>query len=271
MVSIKYGKKQKFTMDGYLDSNLNIIITKAIPNHWDNVGIMFGREGVGKTSLAVQICVRLDRKFSVKNIVFSPGQFSEAIDNATPGTAILWDEAITGANISNHANSTSIAIISKLTMIRKKQLHIILCFPYLYMMNKYFISRCLWSIYVYAKGFDDRGYARYFNSERTERVYNLMKEKFRYDYMAALRVIKSNFHFKFPKNFCVDKDIYEDKKDSASKLDEKNSKEELDIRDFQIMQRIKDHSDLSIERLQLIFGKSNNWFYRQRNKHTTLT
>jgi len=154
----------EFTMDGYLYSNLQKIVTKAIPNKWDNVGIMFGREGVGKSSLSTQVCKTLDPNFGVHNIVFTPKQFSDAIDNAKPGTAILWDEAITGANISNHANSTSIAIISKLTMIRKKQLHIILCFPYLYMLNKYFISRCLWSIHVYAKDFDDRGYALFYTN-----------------------------------------------------------------------------------------------------------
>jgi len=258
-------------MDGYLHSNLMKIVTKAIPNKWDNVGILFGREGVGKSSLATQVCKTLDENFDVHNIVFSPQQFSEAIDNAKPGTAILWDEAITGANISNHANSTSIAIISKLTMIRKKQLHILLCFPYLYMLNKYFISRCLWSIHVYAKDFDDRGYGLFYSSDNTERLYNLMKEKYRYDYMRALKEVKTDFYFKFPNKFCATETDYEKKKDDASKLNEKNSKEELDTRDFNIMNRLIDLTELSQDKIQKLFGKGNNWLLRRKNKLPTTT
>lgn len=261
MVSINNGE---FWIDGYLEKNLKNIEEKAIPNNWDNVGIIFSREGSGKSTLATQICKRLYPNFSNANIVFSPDEFSNAIDNAAPGTAILWDEAITGANINDHAKSLNQKIISKLTMVRKKQLHIILCFPYLYMMNKYFVSRCLWSIYAFAKDFDDRGHARFYNSLATEKLYNLMKTKYKYDYMGALREMKGNFYFKFSKKFCVDIKEYENKKDEASRLADKNSKSQKRKTDIQIITRINDLEQIPIERLCKYFGTSSSSYYREK-------
>ncbi len=213
-------------MDGYLDNNMQTIVTKAIPNNWDNCGVIFGREGSAKSTLATQICKRLDPSFNVDRVVFTPETFIKAIDDAQPGQAIQYDEAINSSSSSTHASGVSVAIVRKLTMVRKKKLHIILCFPYLYMLQKYYISRCLWSIYTYAKDFDDRGYGRFYNSVNTERLYDLMKMKHKFDYMGAIREMKANFHFKFPRNFCVDELEYEIKKDAAS-IEDPNKKKNI--------------------------------------------
>lgn len=231
MVLLKY-KEKEFSIDGYLNSNLDLILNEAIPYNWDCFGIIFGREGTGKTTLATQICYKLDPNFSVKNIVWTPKQFEQAIDNAEDESSILWDEAITGARANQHGEDISKTIISKLTMIRKKKLKIIICFPYLYMLNKYFVSRCLFSIYCYAKGFGDRGYAKAYNSRRSEILYNLMKEKYRYDYAGAFKEAKYNYRFRFTKKFCADEEEYDLLKTKYSRLgnDEKKDKEELYIK-----------------------------------------
>lgn len=219
MVMLTYKPTGKqFSLDGYLYANNEIIKKKAIPKNWDCFAIIHGREGSGKTTLATQICYHLDPNFSVKNIVWTVEQFDKAIDEAEDESAILWDEAITGARANQHADEISQRIISKLTMIRKKKLKIIICFPYLYMLNKYFVSRCLFSIYVYAKGFSKRGYAYWYGSRKTEILYNLMKEKYRYDYLGAIREAKKNFYFRFTGMFCADEDEYNDLKTKYSKL-----------------------------------------------------
>jgi DNA-directed RNA polymerase specialized sigma subunit len=222
MVILTYKPTNKeFSMDGYLNSNLDLILSKAIPNYWDCFGIIFGREGAGKTTIATQICYRLDPNFTVKNIVWTTQQMSKAIDETKDESSILWDEAITGAKSSQHAEEISQLLISKLTMIRKKRLKIIICFPYLYMLNKYFVSRCLFSIYVYAKGFTDRGYAKAYNSRNSEKLYNLMKEKYKYDYAGAFREARHDFHFRFTSMFCCDEAEYDRLKSKYSKLEEK--------------------------------------------------
>lgn len=210
-------KGKKFWIHDYWNNNLNNVLTKAIPNKWDCFGIIFGREGVGKTTLGTQGSYKLSSNFNVDYIVFNPEQFEDIIEKAKPESSILWDEAITGADVKLHANAISISIISKLTQIRKKQLKILICFPYLYMLNKYFISRCMFSVYVYAKGFNKRGYGYFYNSRETEILYNLMKEKHKYDYQRAIEVAKRSFHFKFGKTFCANVEEYEIKKDESRK------------------------------------------------------
>lgn len=230
MATLNYNGKD-FFMDNYLYKNNDIILKKAIPKNWDCFGIIHGREGSGKTTLATQICYQLDPKFSVEKIVWTIEQFDQAIDNAEDESAILWDEAITGARANQHADSISQKIISKLTMIRKKKLKIIICFPYLYMLNKYFVSRCLFSIYVYAKGFSKRGYAFWYGSRKTEILYNFMKEKYRYDYLSAFKEARKNFYFKFTSVFCADEKEYDLLKTKYSRLgnEEKTDKYEIEV------------------------------------------
>jgi len=212
--------KYKFRMDGYFKSNMDIILNEAIPNNWDAVFVIFGKEGTGKTTLACQGALYSDHKFSIKTCEFNTEQFGHVIDTCDPESSILWDEAITGAMSVAHANKVSQTIISKLTQIRKKRLKLFLCFPYLWMLNKYFVSRCVASFYVYSKGFEDRGYAFAYNQKQTEYLYSLMKEKYRLQPLKAINKAPKSYHFKFPDVFCMDKDAYDCKKESSRVMDE---------------------------------------------------
>ena len=129
----------KYYMDGYLQSNLDDIKNTAIPNKWDSLLILFGREGSGKSTLGTQIGIYLDNNFNNDDIVFKPTDFITTINEAMPESAILWDEAITGADVAKFADKISNMIISQLTQIRKKKLMIIICFPYLWKLNRYFV------------------------------------------------------------------------------------------------------------------------------------
>jgi hypothetical protein len=41
----------------------------------------------------------------LEQVVFTPQQFNKAIDEAKIGSAIVWDEAITGADAESHAKT----------------------------------------------------------------------------------------------------------------------------------------------------------------------
>jgi len=213
--------------DGYLKSNLNIIKEEAIPNKWDCVMILFGREGCGKTTLGTQICKYLDERFNLVHTVFTPEQFTEAVEKAEPESAILWDEAITGANISTHASKISVQIVSQLTQIRKKKLMLFLCFPYLNLLNKYFILRCIGGIYIYAKTFTERGHAYFYDHKKLAYLYGFMKEKYRYYPNGAIGFCPKNFYFKFSSCFCLPEKEYDFKKEESRKslitIDEKGA------------------------------------------------
>ena len=210
-------KGQDTWMDRFLQSNLDIINHEAIPNKWDCVFILFGREGCSKTTLGTQCCTYLDKDFGIDHTVFTPDQFINAIENAKPESSILWDEAITGANVSSHATKISVLIISQLTQIRKKKLKIFLCFPYLNLLNKYFILRCIGGVYIYAKSFTKRGFAKFYDHKNLAYLYGLMKEKYRYYPNAAINSVGCNFDFQFSKCFCLDENDYDLKKETSRK------------------------------------------------------
>jgi len=178
-----------------------------------------GREGAGKTTLATQIALFLDEDFSLRHTVFTPEQFEAVIESCPEESAILWDEAVTGAQSTQSATTISIAIVSRLTQIRKKKLKIILCHPYFWLLNKYFISRCIGGFYVYANGFDDRGYGYAYNTDQIEYLFSLMKEKYRLAPRSAINIAHKSFRFRFPGKFCLNEKEYDTKKELARKGD----------------------------------------------------
>ncbi len=207
---------QKYHINKHLKANYDLILNKAIPNKWDSIGVVFGREGSGKTTFASQGAYYLNKEhISLKNMTFRPEQFVNETNNAVEEESIIWDEAITGANVSAHASEVSQSVVSQITQIRKKKLKIFINFPYLWMLNKYFIARCLFSVYVYAKNFDDRGYFKFYNSNKTEILYTLMKEKYRYNPKRALYVVKPDFEGTFNDFFPFDEKAYDEKKENS--------------------------------------------------------
>lgn len=208
-------KKYKFYMDKNVKKNLDIIKNKAIPKKWDAVFIVNGMEGAGKTTFAAQCALYLDPTFNLDRCVFTSRDFLKAIDEAPPESSILWDEAIRGAKVNQHASTISQSIVNKLTMIRKKRLKIFACFPYLYMLNKYFVSRCISSFYIYALDFDKRGYLKMYSKNQTELIYDMMKIKYKYNHRSAYYKVRGMMA-SFGKTFCLPELEYEDKKDKAT-------------------------------------------------------
>jgi hypothetical protein len=205
-----------YYIEKLLKINWDIILEEAIPNNWDCLGIVFGKEGSGKTTFAVQTCKYLDKTFCAERVVFTPEQFIKACDSALPEEAILWDEAITGASIDKQMGNMGKAIVTKLTMIRRKKLKILILLPYLLMMQKYFVNRCLFSVYVYAKGFSKRGYLKFYNQTQTEYLYNLMKDKYRNSYLGAMSHSTYSFDARFHSKFPIDFVEYEKRKEEAT-------------------------------------------------------
>jgi hypothetical protein len=204
-------------MNTTLQNNYNVILYEAIPYKWDCLIVVFGKEGSGKSTCASQGCKFLQKKFNINHVVFTPEQFLEVIETCNPEDSIMWDEAITGASTTGQANKISFLIVTQMTQIRKKKLKIFFCFPYLHMLNKYFVMRCMAGIYVYAKGFKDRGHGKFFNQRQLAILYALMKEKYRaYPNDAIMRVPKS-FNFEFSKTMCLNEALYDEKKDSSRK------------------------------------------------------
>jgi len=220
--TIKVGSKEF-----YMVQNLQKILDHFIKSNkrkWDCVMLITGVEGSAKTTLAKAIAYYLTKmfkrknKFTNDNIVFTAEQFYEAVDNAKPGEVILWDEFVL-AGMSTDMGAIQNAIIKKFTMIRKKQLFIILVIPFIWMLRSYFaIARTKLLINVYSPDFIRRGFYAVWGYNRKKHLYfrgTMTGTKWSY------KSVQPSFHGKFLKdiaqpNFFTNDEEYERKKDKAT-------------------------------------------------------
>lgn len=255
---------QDFKIDKHLEANYQLITDKAIPNKWDAIFLVWGKEGTGKTTFASQGCYYFSRKITLNNVVFTTAQFDSTLEELPEDSEILWDESVNAAMSMQSQNAIAIAIVKKLTQIRKKKFKIFVLFPYLHLINKYFVSRCIGSIYIYAKGFDKRGYFKFYSSQRTELLYNLMKNVYRYNYKMAFRYVRPNFTGRFNSFFPFNFNAYEKKKDAARIEDETDKFKDYFIQTLHYV-RIK-KGKINISGLASWLGKTKQYLYSLTGK-----
>ena len=235
-------------MDGYLHKNLTAL-QNIVRKDWDCIGLYVGYEGDGKTVKAMQDALFFDKDFNIDKVVFTPEQFSEAVDNAPKYSVVLWDEA-DEVVAANWANKTTIAITRKLKRIRSKNLFILLVTPTFFDLGKYFAThRTRYMIHIYSEG-TQRGYLRFFNREKKKLLY--LKGKKEWD----LNCVRPNFLGRFtklPDNFPIDWKEYQAKKDEATVGLEDNNHHDDGVR-----LKIQEFRGQSLVRLErLIFQKFN--------------
>jgi hypothetical protein len=221
-INIEY--MDSFYMDDSLISNLDII-KQAVTYDWDMVIIVDGIERGGKSLFTQQLAYYVDPTINLDRIVFSPKEFEQACINAGKYQAIIWDEAITGANIRETMNGINISIMKMLGQIGQKNLFIFLVLPTYYDLDKYVAlwrSRILFNVYV--KGYNDRGYFKAYKS-RKNYMYCIYRRFYYYPPKMA------DFKGRFFKCYVVDEIAYREKKlkslqDSEEKIKEKHVKQE---------------------------------------------
>ena len=216
--------EQEYYYDGYLVNNLEII-NQAVNKKWDGIYYFGGYEGDGKSEFAAQVALFHDPTYCLDRCVFTPEQFTEAVNKAKPKQAIVYDEAQDAFESTNRDKSAR-AIKSLMTRIRKKQLFIIIVAPDFWRINKYlFIQRSRAFIRVYANGLE-RGFFEFYNREKKHelRILGQRNEKL---------VVSPNFRGRFTHWFPLDQEAYEDKKDKAT--EQIGSKGKLELTEKQII------------------------------------
>jgi len=206
-------------LDGYLKKNLDYL-NKAVHQNWDFVGIVTGREGAGKTTLALQTALYLNYGFCIDKVVFNEQQFIEATESLPHGSSIVWDES--DAASDHWASKIVRSVIKRLKRCRKNNYKIFLVTPTFFDFGKYFaLHRASFLIDVYADGLE-RGNFRFFGVDKMRALYILGKK------MWNMRAVKPDFvgrFTNFPKDFPIDTSDggeYDVKKDEAMKQSEKD-------------------------------------------------
>lgn len=209
---------------------------KAVSNEWDLVYGIAGMEGSGKSkgialTVATYICFRLCKPFSLNNIVFTPEQFYKFVDDAKPFDVLFWDEFILGGSSDDTLGNIQRALKKKFTIIRSKQLIIILVIPYFHMMSKYWaISRTRALIDCISPDGIERGEANFYGYAKKRYAYIHGKK------IQTLEPFKKDFSIKFldlgnikiTGKDIIDWDAYEKKKqDSTKEIENKKEKQNI--------------------------------------------
>lgn len=209
----------KIYLDGYAKEILDKT-KEAIRKDWDNVVIIDGVEGGGKSVFAQQLACYVDETLILDRVCFNPKEFRDAISKAGKGQAIIYDEAFGGLSSRAAMSQVNKALVEMLMEIRQKNLHIFIVCPSFFEVDKYAAihrSRFLFHIYTPTNKPFERGYWKFYNYDIKKTIY--LEGKRNYSYCR-----KCNFFGRFTKGYPLGDEEYRKKKlESLTKnKDDKN-------------------------------------------------
>lgn len=197
-----YDKKKDFKIEYYIDDRLkkNLdenIIPSLEKKDKDCFIVVDGKEGAGKSTLALQLGKYVDPTLDLNRIVFTAEAFRDAVFKAKKGQVVIFDEAFTGLSSRAALSGVNRALVSLMMQMRQKNLMVIMVLPTFFLLDKYaalFRSKAL--IHVYEnKGI--RGYFRLYNEQKKKMLFLLGKKDYSYGFKAARTNFKGRFYGKF--------------------------------------------------------------------------
>ena len=200
---------------------------KVLNYDQDRFYIVDGNEGLGKSTLALQLACYVDPTFTVENVVFSGEQLEQKIRTLPPHSAIVFDEAFNGLSSKGALSKENKRMIKLLMECRQKNMFFFIVLPSFFMLEKYvaiFRSRALFHVFESRKYNNRRFYTAY-NRVNKKRLYLLGKSLL--DYSKPRVSFTHQFFKKVPKQ--IDYKAYLKKKHDSfmnvDKLDDQESKQ----------------------------------------------
>jgi len=198
--------------DGYV-SNIIEIFRQRHKNKLDNVVVVTGKEGSGKSSFAIGMCHAYAHlqgtTFSVDDITFSAQEFLNRATHRKNGI-ILYDEAVQGLMGAQWQNKTQQLIIQALMMARKNGNLYVLCIPSFEYLAKYVASERTFVMFEAYMQKYQRGFVKIYPQNMLKTMYHLAKTRSNKK-LKAPRVARFADH----SHKVIDKEAYEAKKDKA--------------------------------------------------------
>lgn len=195
----------------------------VLKKNQDRVYVVDGREGVGKSTLTVQLANILD-EVSIENIVFKSEDFENTLRELKPGSAIIFDEAFNGLSSKGALSKQNKKLVRLLMECRQRNLFIFIVLPTIFLLERYvaiFRSQCLFHAYIS----NGKRYYKVYNYSNKKRLYIKGKGLMSYHYPH----IKKSYRFygKFPQS--LDIQAYLKKKLDSFRDIEKNVPEESKV------------------------------------------
>ncbi len=183
---------------------------KVTEGDQDRIYVVTGREGLGKSTLTMQLAYVVDPNLSLNNIVFTANQLEKRIKEAKQFTAIIFDEGFSGLSSKGAISKENKRLVRLLMMCRQRNLFIFIVLPSFFLLEKYvgiFRSTALFNVLVSRKNFKLRFYKVY-NYQKKKELY--IKGKNLMDYSKPKIPKSYRFYKKLPPN--IDEKAYRLKK-----------------------------------------------------------
>ena len=97
---------------------------KVTKGDQDRIYVITGREGLGKSTLAMQLAYIVDPNFTLNNIVFTSDQLENKIRTAKQFEAIIFDESFNGLSSKGAISKENKKLVTLLMMCRQRNLFI---------------------------------------------------------------------------------------------------------------------------------------------------
>jgi hypothetical protein len=203
---------KKWWLDGFLKENFDFIrprVSHKIPHRRSDMFIIIdGPVGSGKTTLSFQCAKYFDPTFNLSRVVFSVDDFLTTLIEASPGQAVVFDEAII-VNSRSALTEFNKKVIIAMTQIRSKGLYIFFNIPSVFDLDRNLVlNRCHLLLHCYQDHFGDRGKFCVFDHDKMKMLYFKGKKLYSYGFP------KANFVARFTEYFYLNRLDYEDKKQS---------------------------------------------------------
>lgn len=226
----------QFWMDGYLKSNLDTIIFN-LKKDWDNVVIISGDAltRVGKSHLAQQIACyaaeKLGTPFSMDNMVFDSEELIKKGNSMPKNSVIVFDEAREGLDSKKIMSAFVKKLLDYFAECGMYNHLMIVVLPDFFELTKGVAlgrSSCLINVFKIDKKKMDgdneviewqRGRFEFFGQKSKKALF--MRGKKFHDYRAA----KCDFYGEFREHWCIDKELYNEKKREFLRRDRENNKQ----------------------------------------------
>lgn len=211
---MKYTDKEYY-INEKLREKLDLMIERVVEHKFDNLIIIDGKEGYGKSNLAsgiaYYIAYKSKREFSINNVFFS---IDEMIDFAikTEKQVIWWDEAALGGLALESYRKIQIKLLKLLMIARKKQHFYIFVIPKYFKLREAIIDRAVALVHSYSRDEVTRGRFAYYKTDSLERMYLYWMKSRQKGYKKFF-----NFLGTFPESLplIIDEKEYDKKKDNA--------------------------------------------------------
>lgn len=161
-------------MDVKYKSKLDLMI-KRMRGTDDNIIVIDGDEGVGKTEMAMGTCYyvsyKTSREYNIENIFFDLDSVIK-FASSTKEQIIHFDEAVLGLLTTEWQNKLQ-QKFNKLVMVARKKKHfMVLCIPKFHRLSQYIIEeRTIGLVHVYSRNNMQKGRFCYYTKKKKELLY----------------------------------------------------------------------------------------------------